>query len=337
MQVPLFLAISSLVLFHFAVFTESVDIPTLVPAVPFDSLADAKTLYDAIAGLGTNEAKIINVLCYRTSSQRAQISQSYFSLYGKTLESALKGDLSGLFRDLMVSLIYSMDDFLAIGLHKTLAIVGTDEASLMEVLISQSNAQIAAIKASYFKYYGVSLIADIESDTIGTAGSFFVLLAQGTRNENSTINATLVQEDVDNLYKAGMGQLGTDDTTFVNIFCLRSYNHLRAVFAAYQNQTGVTMETVIELEFSGAIRTLFLSLVQYAQNKDQYFAMRLYSTLAIVGTLDVDLMRMVISRCEVDLGNAKTAYVEAYGRTLASDVSSDTSGNYRTSLLALIG
>ena len=57
-----------------------------------------------------------------------------------------------------------------------------------------------------------------------------------------------------------MGQLGTDDTTFVNIFCLRSYNHLRAVFAAYQNQTGVTMETVIELEFSGAIRTLFLSL-----------------------------------------------------------------------------
>ena len=69
----------------------------------------------------------------------------------QTLESALKGDLSGLFRDLMVSLIYSMDDFIAIELRKTLAIVGTDEASLMEVLISQSNAQIAAIKASYFK------------------------------------------------------------------------------------------------------------------------------------------------------------------------------------------
>jgi len=54
----------------------------VIPVNPFDATGDAQTLRSAMAGLGTDETKIINVLCYRSSDQRAKIAQEYLNLYG---------------------------------------------------------------------------------------------------------------------------------------------------------------------------------------------------------------------------------------------------------------
>ncbi len=54
----------------------------MIPVNPFDATGDAQTLRSAMAGLGTDETKIINVLCYRSSDQRAKIAQEYLNLYG---------------------------------------------------------------------------------------------------------------------------------------------------------------------------------------------------------------------------------------------------------------
>jgi len=59
------------------------DTPTLYPASPFDPYSDAKTLYKAIDGWGTDEDAIISVLCHRVGTQRAQIANSYINQYGK--------------------------------------------------------------------------------------------------------------------------------------------------------------------------------------------------------------------------------------------------------------
>lgn len=96
--------------------------------------------------------------------------------------------------------------------------------------------------------------------------------------------------------------------------------------------------------------------VIYIENKYNYFASRFYTTTSSLGTLDEALQRLTVSRCEVDLGNIKDAYAQLYGESLHNDVSvrkiifiwsvfstnlfwfvqSDTSGDYRSTLLALI-
>lgn len=58
------------------------DIPTLLPSANFDPIADAQTLRDAMAGIGTNESAIIQVLCYRVASQRATITETYNRQFG---------------------------------------------------------------------------------------------------------------------------------------------------------------------------------------------------------------------------------------------------------------
>ena len=50
-------------------------------------------------------------------------------------------------------------------------------------------------------------------------------------------------------------------------------------------------------------------------------AQRLHYTMDGAETLDHSLMRLIIGRCEIDLGDVKVEYQRMYGRSLTSDVS----------------
>ena len=56
--------------------------------------ADAAALHTAIDGPGTNEAEIWRALRTKTSQERVRLEQIYKEKYGKSLEDALRGDLS---------------------------------------------------------------------------------------------------------------------------------------------------------------------------------------------------------------------------------------------------
>ena len=55
------------------------------------------------------------------------------------------------------------------------------------------------------------------------------------------------------------------------------------------------------------------------------------------GTDDSTLIRLVVSRAEKDMVQIKQAYQAKFGTTLANDIKSDCSGDYKKILLALIG
>ena len=61
--------------------------------------------------------------------------------------------------------------------------------------------------------------------------------------------------------------------------------------------------------------------VDYSKNRFNYFASRFYSTINGLGTSDLNLIRLVISRCETDLGDIKQEYERIYGASLSSAVS----------------
>lgn len=64
-----------------------------------------------------------------------------------------------------------------------------------------------------------------------------------------------VEADVQSLYKAGEGRMGTDESTFIHILTNRPDAHLRAVFTQYQTRYGKKFTRVIKKEFSGWIKT----------------------------------------------------------------------------------
>jgi annexin D len=56
-----------------------------------------------------------------------------------------------------------------------------------------------------------------------------------------------------------------------------------------------------------------------------------------LGTDDMTLIRVVVTRTEIDMQYIKAEYLKKYKKPLAEAINSETSGNYRTFLLSLVG
>ena len=77
--------------------------------------------------------------------------------------------------------------------------------------------------------------------------------------------------------------------------------------------------------------------VQCALNRPAFFAERLYYSMKGAGTDDSTLVRIVVTRSEIDLVQIKQMFTQMYQKTLSTMIASDTSGDYRKLLLAIVG
>ena len=72
--------------------------------------------------------------------------------------------------------------------------------------------------------------------------------------------------------------------------------------------------------------------VKSVQNRAGYFAELLHKSMQGMGTKDQDLMRILISRAEVDLAQIKVEYKAMFGKSLYDAVRSDLSGDYEVDI-----
>ncbi|XP_073925272.1 annexin A13 isoform X1 [Castor canadensis] len=302
----------------------------------FDVDRDVKKLYKACKGMGTDEAAIIEVLSSRTSDERQQIKQKYKTKYGKDLEEVLKSELSGNFEKTALALLDRPNEYAARQLQKAIKGLGTDEAVLIEILCTRSNKEIIAIKEAYQRLFDRSLESDVKGDTSGNLRKILVSLLQANRDEEDEVDKDLAGQDAKDLYDAGEGRWGTDELAFNEVLAKRSHKQLRATFQAYQILIGKDIEEAIEEETSGDLQKAYLTLVRCARDREGYFADRLYKSMKGVGTDEETLIRIIVTRAEVDLQGIKAKFHEKYQKPLSDMVHSDTSGDFRKLLVALL-
>lgn len=302
-----------------------------------DPLKDVEVLRKAMKGFGTDEQAIIELLGNRSSNQRVAFLRFYKTSYGKDLIKDLHSELSGDFRKLVMAMMKSPAQLDAYELHSAIKGAGTDEACLIEILSSRSNAEIKEITRIYKEEYKKKLEDAISSDTSGHFRRLLVSLAQGNRDERETVDISLAKQDAQALYAAGENKLGTDESKFNAILCARSKSHLRAVFMEYQSMCGRDIEKSIIREMSGDLESGMVAVVKCIKNTPAYFAERLYKAMKGAGTKDSTLIRIMVSRSEVDMLDIRQEYVKNYGKSLYTDISGDTSGDYKKLLLKLCG
>lgn len=116
-------------------------------------------------------------------------------------------------------------------------------------------------------------------------------------------------------------RLGTDESTFNAVLCQRNYCHLRAVFEEYERITGHEFEKAIKNEFSGDSEEGLLAIVRSVKDKAAFFAKRIHESMKGMGTNDRQLIRLVVTRSEVDMGDIKEAYQVKYGQSLSEAIS----------------
>ncbi|KAM7408636.1 hypothetical protein PAMA_002384 [Pampus argenteus] len=302
-----------------------------------DPLKDVEVLRKAMKGFGTDEHAIIELLGSRSIKQRVPLPRAYKTSYGKDLIKDLHSELSGDFRKLVMAMLKSPAEFDAYELNRAIKGAGTDEACLIEILSSRSNAEIKEINNVYRQEYKKTLENSISGDTSGHFRRLLISLAQGNRDEREAVDISLAKQDAQSLYAAGENKLGTDESKFNAILCARSKPHLRAVFMEYQKMCGRDIEKSIEREMSGDLESGMLAVVKCIKNTPAYFAERLYKAMKGAGTKDTTLIRIMVSRSEVDMLDIRQEYVKNYHKSLYTDISGDTSGDYKKLLLKLCG
>lgn len=310
---------------------------TIRPASNFDAMRDAEILRKAMKGFGTDEQAIVDVVSNRSNDQRQQIKAAFKTMYGKDLIKDLKSELSGNMEELILALFMPPTYYDAWSLRKAMQGAGTQERVLIEILCTRTNQEIRDIVRCYQLEFGRELERDIRSDTSGHFERLLVSMCQGNRDESPSINHQMAQEDAQRLYQAGEGRLGTDESCFNMILATRSFPQLRATMEAYSRMANRDLLSSVSREFSGYVESGLKTILQCALNRPAFFAERLYYSMKGAGTDDSTLVRIVVTRSEIDLVQIKQMFTQMYQKTLSTMIASDTSGDYRKLLLAIVG
>lgn len=288
-------------------------------------------------GFGTDENAIIEVLCRRSNGQRIEICRTFKTAYGKDLIDDIKAESSGNFQRVLVSLLTPTTELYARELYESMYGGGTDEDVLIEVMCTMSNREIREIGATYYRMYGKSLEEELRGDTSGSFKRLMTSLSVGSRDESMRTDISAAQADAQELKRAGVDKFGTDESAFNRVLCLRNYDQLKLVAQEYEKLTSHTLEKDIKREFSGDIEDGLLAILRVAENRAEFFARRLNKSMAGIGTNDNSLIRLVVTRSEIDMVDIKEQFQRYYGKSLKSFIKGDTSGHYKHALYALIG
>ncbi|KAK0417513.1 hypothetical protein QR680_013057 [Steinernema hermaphroditum] len=309
---------------------------SVTPAANFSANADAEALRKAMKGFGCDKNKLIAVLCARSNAQRQEIARSFKTLYGKDLISDLKSELHGDFEDLIIALMQPPAVYDAQQLRKAMQGLGTKESVLIELMCSRTNAQIVELKTTYRQLYGKELEGDLDGETSGCFKRLLVSLSAAGRDESFHTDPLKANQDARALYRAGEQRLGTDESCFNAILAAQNYMQLRMVFAEYEKVIGHPIEKAIEAEFSGDIRDGLMAVIQCVRNKPAFFAQALYNSMKGLGTRDNDLIRICVTRAEVDMADIRDEFHRMFNTSLEAMIKGDCSGSYKDGIIALV-
>ncbi|KAL4567996.1 hypothetical protein LXL04_023595 [Taraxacum kok-saghyz] len=308
----------------------------IIPAVLSSPRDDAMQLYKAFKGWGCDTIAIIGILAHRDASQRALIEQEYKVMYSEEMTKRLSSELSG---DVKKAMLLWMPDPArrdAIILREALT-TNIDLKAATEVVCSRTPSQLYHLKQLYVAHFGDYLEHDIQSQASGDHEKLLIAYITMPRSEGPEVDMTVVEKDAKALFKAGEKRLGTDEKTFRTIFTERSRPHMAAVSVSYKDMFGNSLKKAIKSETSGNFEYALVTILQSAENPAKYFAKVLRKAMKGLGTDDRTLTRVIVTRTEMDMQYIKAEYKKKYSKTLTDAVHSETSGNYRTFLLSLLG
>jgi len=286
-------------------------------------------------GMGTNEDMIIKVIANRSNAERQLIIKFFKSSFGRDLIEDLKDELGGNFEKAVLALFKTPAEYDAYELFEAMDGAGTNEDTLIEIISSRTSYGLNQIKEVYALKYKVQLEADIIDETSGDLQKLLVSLLQCNRSENQYPDENQMRNDAQELFNAGEGQWGTDESVFNKLFTLRSHQELISIARHFHEISGKTIIDTVNDEFSGDIKRLLKAILHVMINPAEFFASRVNHAVKGWGTNDNLLIRVLVSRDEIDMPQIKQAYQIKYGKNMLEDIKDDCSGDYKNLLVEL--
>ena len=275
------------------------------------------------------------VLSHNKSSRQA-LRQAYKACFGVDLEQDIDKNLSGHFKQAMIALFQRSAEFDAECLYKAMKGMGTDEDTLIEIICTRGNEQLKVVKAEFDKKYPKqSLESWVQSETSGSFRKLLISLLQCSRSENPDADEKECEKMTVELYEAGEKRRGTDEPIFNKIFATASPAQLYCICQKYNELYKKPLKEAIEKEYSRDVKKAFLTILDAILNPTEYFARKVNKAVKGLGTNDTMLIRVLVSREGIDIGEMRKAYSNIFKKDMVEDIKGDTSGDYQKLLIGI--
>ncbi|KAF7100301.1 hypothetical protein CFC21_101832 [Triticum aestivum] len=277
-------------------------VPSNVPALA----DDCDNLRKAFQGWGTNEALIISILGHRDAAQRRAIRKHYADTYGEELLRSITDEISGDFERAVILWTLDPAERDAVLANETAKKWHPGNPVLVEIACARGSKQLFAVRQAYHDRFKRSLEEDVAAHITGDFRKLLVPLVSSHRYEGPEVNTRLAHSEAKLL-------------------------HEKIEHKAYGDDEDLKADP--KDEFLKTLR----AVIRCFTCPDRYFEKVARLAIAGNGTDENSLTRVITTRAEVDLKLIKEAYQKRNSVPLEKAVAGDTSGDYESMLLALLG
>ena len=285
---------------------------------------------------GKDENYFIDLTLNKTNSERIKLRDDYKAKFGRDLLEDFEKNFKSDFLETLIGVFKSPAEYDADLLYKAMKGIGSDKDIITEVLCFRNPERINQIKEKFQEKYGKDLVAEIKSETSGDYQKIVLKLLEGDRAQDGKADVEKCAGIAEELYKAGEGKIGTDESIFIKYFTSLSPNELLIVCKEYHKKYKKNMLDVIENEFNGNEKKLLTVMLYALFSPSEFFAKQIMESIKGVGTDDVKLIRSVITRYSIDMKKVKKYFKKMYNKELLDEVKDDVTGSYGKILEALI-
>jgi len=219
---------------------------------------DSHLIHDAIAGLGTNEKLLTEVICTRTADELNAIAKKYNAEYQKDMIEAIKSDTSGDYRKVLLA---CFSDSRKGGVSKDKVAkdiealynagekkLGTDENTFISLIAGQPRAHVEAVALEYGMKYGKHFSEVVKSEMGGALKYALQVLTE-------PLPSFFAEQ-----FNSAMQGLGTDDSRLIRTLCVTYHRCLREVTIAYLQKYKKNMKAAFADECSGDYKKLLVAI-----------------------------------------------------------------------------
>jgi len=307
----------------------------------FCASRDADLVKEAADGWGTDEDKLIRVLCALPKEQLRRVDEVYRERYGKSLIEVTDHELGGMFEGdfkyFMKCLLTPPAELDAELLTESMQGWGTNDRLLAELCCTRSNKEIKEARAIFEENEGKSLDEWIDDDTSGAYQGLLLECMKGNRDESLMANEALAAEQAKELHEAGFGGAEIQGHPIINIVANASRAQMKAIEVAYEAEFGKPMAEAIKESMAGDWET---ALLARCLDKETYYATALNNAFhpgfTGWGTDEKACSRILGRNSKGSVKRVAVRFEEMFGESLHDAIESEVSGNFKKALLTML-
>jgi len=289
------------------------------------------------------------ILSQLTESQRTAVREAFVGPKNQSLQSALEDNFSGdlllVLSELCRSSAYNDAEWIEKSRNK----LNINTSVINEILMSRTNTQLAEIKQAYKERFGRDLLESLlqSFNDTGSYGSLLKLvLTEDARILRKELNPKdlkekKIRDDAKLLYhilETTKGKL--NKLKVIEMLCHRSWFHIAILCKEYGKKSKYDLKTMIERKFGKNSKSgdALQKIIDVSRNRHSFFAQLLFQSMKGMSTDDSILIRVIVGRSCIDLGEIAAEFSQKYGngKTLLQFIKSNArKGTYRNILLRI--